>query len=100
MPYDPSLVNAVLDWATQCNAPTQAARLAALTAERDALISGEIISGGQPSSFLTQASQNGKFFQAVANLSQTDKLSLLGEVLRALTAASDPVTFVDFSRAF
>jgi hypothetical protein len=58
-------------------------RIAQLTAERDALITGQL-SGGKPGRFMASGGSNGKNFSFLQNLSREDKLAVLHRCLQIL----------------
>lgn len=71
----PSIVNALAMWAEGDDT-----RIGQITADRDACAVA-ILSGAKPTVTLTSGSQNGKTFQALANLTIEDKLALFHAVL-------------------
>ena len=72
------LVTALVAWATGDDA-----RIAQLTAERDALVAA-FLSGGKAASTLISASANGKSFAFDPSMTREDKLALLTAVLKQL----------------
>lgn len=82
----PSIVNALAAWAQGDDD-----RIAKLKSDRDA-IAEAILNGAKSTLVLTSGSQNGKSFQAIANLSLTDKLELFHNVLARLGELGDGVT--------
>lgn len=69
------------------------ARIAQLTAERDAVVAKIVGGGGKALSSLTQGAMNGKTLTMLPDLTATDKLSVLSDALRILcVVTSAPVT--------
>jgi len=90
------IVNALVAWASGDDA-----RIASLVTERDALVA-LFLSGGKPSVTFTSLSANGKSFTFAPNLTATDKLTLLTNVLVQLGVIEEgvisaTVSYADFS---
>jgi hypothetical protein len=97
----PGYAAAIYAWAIspEVSEAVQTERKAALLAERDALITGGVTSGGKGVRDLISGSANGKSFQKDSLMSTTlspvDKLAVLNDVLDRLGALAEdarPVT--------
>ena len=94
----PGTVNALVAWADSADAPTRTARIAQLTAERDALVAA-FLSGGEAGTTVTSVSGNGKTVGLIQNATPEEKLAVLSNVLTQLgeILARPSVSYGNFS---